>query len=78
MTVHYEIEVVNAASDYYRSQVCEGPDAPAGEVPESVMRYATMLGRIAGHDSEVRVGLTRPVQLDEHGVTNDAWTCWLT
>lgn len=51
---------------------------PAGEVPESVMRYATMLGRIAGHDSEVRVGLTRPVQLDEHGVTNDAWTCWLT
>ena len=77
MTTLYEIETCNAATDYFHSRVVDGPDAPAGEVPPSVRRHAEMLALIAGHGTEVRIGLTRLVTLDDDGVTNDAWTCWL-
>lgn len=73
----YEIELVNPASDHYHSRVVEGPDAPAGEVPASVRRYADLLASIAGHDTEVKIGMARLVTLDDNGVTNDAWTVWL-
>ena len=77
MSTLYEIELSNEALDYWDSRVVEGPDAPAGEVPASVLRYADMLSRVAGQNSDIRIGATRLVTLDDRGVTSSAWTCYL-
>lgn len=78
MSALYEIELINEAADHHHIRICEGPDAPAGEVPASVTAYAAMLRSHTGPGTEVNIGLTMLTRLDENGVTANAWTCWLT
>lgn len=73
----YEIELTNEAATHHSVRICEGPDAPAGVVPASVIKYAETLAGHTGPGTEIRIGLTMVTRLDEDGVTENPWTCWL-